>query len=352
MHDYEFGPDGYPLLWSEAEVEGRLSGFVCGREVAPTTGSLHLQGYVECKNQATLSALLKWPMFFWEKESGHSVRLLVAKGTAAENQVYCTKEDKAAYCFGVFIADAPGKRNDWDTARALAQRGASAAEFMDEVPHLAMPHINKIPQWVAGYSKNAGAKREWTTRLIVYFGPTGCGKTYQMQRAAKEAAAVFGQEPYYKSDSDKWWPGYAGESIVVIDEMDGSFFKFSDIKRFLDSSPYTVQYKGGSCEFLGKTVYTATNNHPSTWYEKSQAWDSKNPLFRRIRDSGELWIFSEPTMDGDVWVKTNCLRDTLKPLLPPPPQAYELDDDDRAYAASQNRLDHRGVAFPGIVNRK
>lgn len=60
---------------------------VYGHEVAPTTGTPHLQGYLSLIKKKTTKALTKVL-----QDGGASLALLYAKGTAQENRVYCTKD--------------------------------------------------------------------------------------------------------------------------------------------------------------------------------------------------------------------------------------------------------------------
>ena len=53
-------PCGLPVFFGEARKEKKINALVVSVEYAPTTGTEHLQGYMETKSQATLSALLKW----------------------------------------------------------------------------------------------------------------------------------------------------------------------------------------------------------------------------------------------------------------------------------------------------
>ncbi len=58
-------------------------GYVIGKEIAPDTGTPHLQGYVEFKKQIRFSTLKKTlPRFHWIKSNG----------TRDDNINYCTKE--------------------------------------------------------------------------------------------------------------------------------------------------------------------------------------------------------------------------------------------------------------------
>lgn len=80
---------------------------IFGREVAPTTGTPHLQGYIRLERRARFNAALKW----WkDKIGGKMPHIERAKGSAKQNEVYAGKEDTEPWTHGV-IAN-PGKRTD------------------------------------------------------------------------------------------------------------------------------------------------------------------------------------------------------------------------------------------------
>lgn len=56
---------------------------ICGKELAPSTGTPHLQGYARFKNPVRAS---------WWKTILPRAHLELAKGSDSENEVYCTKE--------------------------------------------------------------------------------------------------------------------------------------------------------------------------------------------------------------------------------------------------------------------
>lgn len=55
---------------------------VYGHETAPTTGTAHLQGYLECTHERHFTAM---------KSIDHRIRWEKAKGSASQNYTYCTK---------------------------------------------------------------------------------------------------------------------------------------------------------------------------------------------------------------------------------------------------------------------
>lgn len=58
---------------------------VCGKEIAPTTGTPHLQGYIHWKDSKSLPATIA--------AFGHGFSFIKATGSAAQNQIYCSKEN-------------------------------------------------------------------------------------------------------------------------------------------------------------------------------------------------------------------------------------------------------------------
>lgn len=64
-----------------------MSYVIYGREIAPTTQSTHLQGYLELPKKLTLRRVKA--MFLEMKEKPH---LEIAKGSQKQNQDYCSKD--------------------------------------------------------------------------------------------------------------------------------------------------------------------------------------------------------------------------------------------------------------------
>ena len=298
VNNYELDPDGAPTLYALMRSEARITSVVCGRERG-AQGTPHLQGYFEVASSRghSIAAMQKWPCF-----RGHGVSMRTARGTSEQNIAYCTKEDAEALKYGPFSQTVDrkgqGKRNDWHRVRELARQGVEDKIFCDEVPHLALPHINKISRWRSAYSTQ---KREWKTRPIIYYGPTRAGKSTRARKLAGSGA-------YYKSDAEKWWPGYNGEKTVIIDEMHGGYFQWQHLLKVFEEGPFRVQVKGGDVEFLAETVIMTTNTHPALWY-KDHPWDDSNAFRARIEEFGELWVFGSREKFEGNWVYPEPVRD-------------------------------------------
>lgn len=73
------------------ELESISSYGIIGREIAPTTGTPHYQGYVCLPDNYNIRQL---------KFLNQNVHWAYAKGTWEQNRDYCSKQDKAPHTWG------------------------------------------------------------------------------------------------------------------------------------------------------------------------------------------------------------------------------------------------------------
>lgn len=90
--------------------QGKLTYLLFGEEIAPTTGTPHLQGYLECKALCRFTALHKIPGF-------ESASFRIAIADHAANYRYCTK-DGTYFEYGT-AGPGAGARTDIYTARDI-----------------------------------------------------------------------------------------------------------------------------------------------------------------------------------------------------------------------------------------
>lgn len=320
LNNYQAVPGSVPeepwLFWSVYEWCEQVSYFIAQQEVAPGTGTRHLQFFVQFKNAKSMSAV--------HKLSGlEHAALFPRRGSPEQAQEYCRKVDSkdpdgvGVFEYGTLVrtGEGQGSRTDWDLVHSLAQRGADTREFLEEVPHLGYVHISKIPAWIGAHDQRT---RAWHTRPIIFFGPTRAGKSTRMERMTA------GQKVYEKTDADKWWDGYDGEPVVTIDEMHGGYFQWQQLLKFFERGKYRVQYKGGSRQFLGEVCYMTCNTHPAFWY-KDKPWDGSNAFRARIQEFGELWVFKDRERGPDgSWVYHEPVRDVE--LAQPRSETVEMFD--------------------------
>lgn len=227
-------------------------------EIAPNTGTEHIQGYVYLEAKQRMSWLKNniSDRAHWEPR----------KGTHEQALAYSTKEDtRKPGTEPTLVGNPPsqGKRND---LIALQEDLDSPDITLSEVATNHFSNFIRYHKGIEKYRALKASKRSWLTYTTVYYGDSGTGKSY---RAAFEA----GPDAYYlpapnSSSGAVWWDGYTGQENVVIDEFYG-WIAHSFMLRICDRLPLTVQTKGGNVPFLAKRLWITSNKHPLEWWPRT-----------------------------------------------------------------------------------
>lgn len=227
-----------------------------GKEVAPTTGTPHLQGYFELAKRrgpkglaASLPGLAR---AFLQK----------AKGSVKHNRVYCGK-DSTPYERG--DPSEQGKRTDLIAVRDQIAQGASELELWEN--HFStMVHNHRA---IKTYRNLVSKKRDWPCGVLVLVGPGGTGKTQVANILMK--SGYFGRcytVPESKG-SGLYFDGYDGEETIFIDEMDGGRMKPTTFNSICDRYPFSLPVHGaGNIQCLASTVIVCTNYLPEEWWRR------------------------------------------------------------------------------------
>jgi hypothetical protein len=82
------------------------------------------------------------------------------------------------------------------------------------------------------------------------------------------AKAVCSDSTYHKSPDSKWWDGYSGHHVVVLDDLRKSTFTFGHLLVLLDRFSCSVEFKGGMTPLLAKViVVTCSRPHDVLWQD-------------------------------------------------------------------------------------
>lgn len=128
-----------------------------------------------------------------------------------------------------------------------------------------------------------------------YYGPTGTGKTRHAWDKAKELLEDLAEESDPGSDrgiwvsngDGKWFDGYSGQRVVIIDDLRASSWEFSWLLRITDSYPIQVPIKGGFVRWVPKYVFITAPDEPRVIYSNHQTcepFDGIEQLERRITE--------------------------------------------------------------------
>lgn len=225
---------------------GELVKFVAWQLERVTT--THIQAYVELKKQAERSTLLRlFP---------HS-HIELCRGSQEQCIRYCTKEEsRVEGPWEVGEKSRPGTRTDINSLRDMIIEGASNKELiMQDDVH---PTYCRYYRYVAHLRMVLATPRDFMTKVIVLWGPTGIGKS---RLAALLAPAAF----YFSNVKGAWFDGYDGTSDVIFDDFYGNIPRHQWL-QLCDRYPCKVESKGGMISFAPKTVIFTSNKPPWEWY--------------------------------------------------------------------------------------
>lgn len=252
--------------WTQEDVDS-LAQVNCvymiyGKEVAPTTGMPHLQGFVSFKSASTMSAVSS-------KIRGHLTAVTCRPWDAVE---YCKKEGD--FTERGTAPKNPGKRerDDWDGYLGLIKEGRS-----EEIPaKIQFSHFRAIQGLSSKYRKvNPEIEGDFTNEWI--WGDPGTGKSYTARR---ENPGCF-----IKS-ANKWWDGYRDEEVVLIEDLDKDWPQFAHwLKIWADRYSFPAEVKGGMIMARPKKIVVTSNYCIQALCDKCQV-DEKTMLavLRRFRE--------------------------------------------------------------------
>lgn len=258
------------------EDESRLQAIECvyivyGREIAPSTGTHHLQGYIYFSAQRTLSVL--------KKKIHPSAHFEVAKGNGEQNRTYCTKDGNF---FEKGTIPSAGKRTDISEMKKAVRDGATMAELIESSTSY---QSIKTAELLMKYQAPPPIR---AVRVLWYWGSTGTGKTH----------LAFQQCPgaWVSGKNLTWFQGYSGQKEIIIDDFRGDFCEFHTLLRILDKYPYQVELKGSSAWLRAETIII-TSCHPPDQVYRNRTTEDIEQLMRRITEIRHFDVRYSPSTD-------------------------------------------------------
>jgi len=261
-----------PDDWSKVQL---LGDYGCvAPEIAPTTGTPHLQGYFYFHNKKAFSVL---------KKKMPRAHFKVCKGSA---------EDNRAYIFGPYDKDGKhkdanpdaiewgempkqGKRTDLDEIKNQIMEGKRVDEIAIEQPmtyHLYGRTLSKI--------EDIAMRKKFRTEMtkgIWYYGKTGKGKSHT-------AFENFNPDTHYNLNvkDNGWWEGYTQQDTIIINDFRGEI-SYNELLQIVDKWPHSVKRRNREpMPFLSKTVIITSSLHPESVYHRRSAEDSMEQFYRRF----------------------------------------------------------------------
>lgn len=225
------------------------------REVAPTTGTPHLQGWLTHQKKSRVTAvrsLLK------------GAHVEVMRGTYNQNERYCAKSGQLEEYGDKPVNIRENERERWKAVMQLA-KSQDYETIMDEYPDIWIRYstsLRKIKQDVSKVDEAIDMLDNYW-----YTGRSGRGKS----RTAREK-----YPGAYIKMANKWWDGYAGEDVVIIEDWSPDHVNLvNDLKLWTDHGKQRVETKHGSINIRPKTVIVTSQY-------------TIEECFTRVRDSDAI----------------------------------------------------------------
>lgn len=264
---------------------------IYGHEMAPTTGTPHLQGYFSLKKQSRITTIQNSLA-----KHGIKLALFAARGNAQQNYDYCTKADPKGY-FEVGSIIQKGKRSDLDDV-ADALRTDTYINVALANPTMTIKFGRGMRELKMLYDQQT-LPVDRDLIVTVFYGDAGTGKT----RGCLQKCAELGLS-FYMVNSPQggslWYDCYVGQDALIIDDFYG-WIKPHDLFRLLDRYPLQLPIKGSHVWAQYKYVFITSNLEPLDWY-KDEVKERMNidAFLRRLHNIyGLFW--EEKDEDLGLW---------------------------------------------------
>lgn len=233
---------------------------VFGYEVAPETGTPHLQGFVSWDTPRSLDK--------FKTDVSQKLHIERSRGTPLQASDYCKYDDYPANTkpnrfeeFGELPRQ--GERTDWCVALSQLKSGTPVEEVVECQPQL-LPCIRALET----YKSKCLKPLHRAVEVIVLWGDAGSGKSRW---------AYDNYPDLYSKAPNKWWDGYTGQKTILLDDFYG-YIPHSELLQVLDRYPYHCEIKGGHIWAQYDRVIITSNKPPEQWY----SFGLKPELRRRL----------------------------------------------------------------------
>lgn len=236
-----------------------------GKEIAPTTGTPHLQGFLVFTNARSFRAVKAvHPKAHWT----------AAQGSFEQNRAYCSKGGQYI-SYGV-EPDGQGARTDLAEAVALLRVTPSFHEFVKENPYVCTKYYSNLMK-VHGHLHEPDYKYEKPTVVFIW-GKTATNKSRRcLEYCRAEGIRVWKKDPATR----EWFDGYHGQEAVLLDDLRYDSFPFNQLLTLIDGYGTDRQVKGGIVHMKPKYWFITSDDSPINWYPKLSE-KTKDQFYRRL----------------------------------------------------------------------
>lgn len=265
-----------------------------GREIAPTTGTRHLQGVIRMKSNKTFAQMQNNNMV-----PGAHLEVCRSMEDSIE---YCKKDGDYEEYGSIPVSKKEQGQMEKDRWALALEQAKTSGEVED--PQIAFIHARTISYIFDQELRkrqlvDTDAEHEW------YWGASGTGKSYTARTKYPGA---------YLKMCNRWWDGYVDEEFVIIEDFDtGHNGLCHHMKIWSDRYEFNAEKKGSTVKIRPKKIIVTSNYHPSSIWSSPEDIE---PILRRFK------VTEFKLLDGQKFVPPP------PPPPSPPPTTTLVDDDD------------------------
>ena len=290
-----------PPKWDEREMW--YLGYQ--REICPTTGLHHWQGFVQYIERKTIK---QSQYLLCCGKCNHQSR----RGTPQRAAEYCSKEESRVpgsipSKFGFLQPRIKGVNANSIYYNHLKREGHSDTSLLNELKVADIVSRKRVSP--------KGPSYDGLRLTYVVTGVTGVGKSYLMACIARRIADRCGWKVYLKNDQE-WWQHYNSEEVVIMNEFDGKY-PFNDFKLLADPGSFECMCKGGSYYSNVRILLITSNNPIDTWYPNEKMRDA---ALRRARRN--CWVLMVQTMQKEL------IKEIIEKIVADIVATRKLDDEE------------------------
>lgn len=263
-----------PPLWDPS----KMAYLVYGLEKAPTTGHQHWQTYCRFSNRCKLQAVKN-------TFKNQSIHAEPSKGNEQSNRDYCLKDGCRTAEFGLYDGGqgVQGRRSDLEDVAKQIKEGKTLKEIAEVNPVQYIKFSRGIRE--LQLQLQPAPPKERPIKVIVYWGPTGTGKTHRVMNKHEEV--------YIVSPGRSPWDSYNGQDVIFFDEFSDSDWDVNQMLKYLDKWRVELSARYNNKFANWSKVYIASNEDPHDFY-KFLPQSKRDAFFRRLSEIHHITTY--PTL--------------------------------------------------------
>lgn len=186
------------------------------------------------------------------------------------------------HCLSIFLNKIRGKRKDLDNLVEIVRKKPTVSfeSLLDEVGAAALARYPKFVDKLKNTFERGRTFAEGEKpSVVLLIGESGSGKSWYARRHYPNAY----RWALGNGGNSLWMDNYEGQPECVIDDYNGQI-PFRTLLNLIDYHPYSMQYKGGTCQVHVKTWIITSNLEPEDWYPAERISQTLEPLERRLKE--------------------------------------------------------------------